>query len=171
MLGSLSSFVREVVRGRDPWAVEEHSALEEHDNVDVVRRMMAAANDGDVVCMMGFYAADFRCEENGRSRGASGPQADIAASRELLRAFPDREITVEQVIARDDCVVARWTMTGSHEGEWEGIAATGRKVVVTGCSVYRLRAGKLLRAWHYQDNLSLLEQLDSSMDNEVIEAS
>lgn len=170
MLGSLTSFMRDIVRGPDPWALEPKTALEEHNNVDVVRRMLAAANEGDVVRMMSFYRTDFRCEENGQRRPASGAQADIAPSREFLWAFPDRELTVEQVIARDDHVVVRWTITGTHEREWEGIAASGAEVVVAGCSIYRLRAGKLERAWHYQDNLSLLEQLDRRGD-EATEAS
>ena len=59
---------------------------------------------------------------------ASGAQALKEVWAILLRAFPDLHVTVEDVIASGDKIVARDTVTGTHRGEYMGFAATGKSV-------------------------------------------
>ena len=52
-----------------------------------------------------------------------------------ITAFPDAHFTVEDEIAEGERVVIRWTVTGTHKGELQGIAPTGKHVTVTGMAL------------------------------------
>jgi steroid delta-isomerase-like uncharacterized protein len=74
-------------------------------------------------------------------------------------AFPDWVETVEDVIAEGDKVVIRVTGRGSHEGEFQGIPATGRQVTATGVGIGRIQDGRIVEAWAAYDALGLMQQL------------
>ena len=66
---------------------------------------------------------------------------------------------VEDLIAEDDKVVARWTARCTHQGEFMGVAPTGRQVTMGGTSIYRFADGKLAEEWKHWDALGLFQQL------------
>jgi steroid delta-isomerase-like uncharacterized protein len=74
-------------------------------------------------------------------------------------AFPDVEVTLEDVIAEDDKVVVRWTLRGTHQRELLGIQPTGKRVAWTGITIYRLARGKVVEERGEEDALGLLRQL------------
>jgi steroid delta-isomerase-like uncharacterized protein len=77
----------------------------------------------------------------------------------FLAAFPDLHITVEDLIAEGDKVVARWTLHGTHEGASLGMPPTGKQVTMPGISVVRLEGGKSAEQWVIHDQLGMLQQL------------
>ena len=77
----------------------------------------------------------------------------------LLTAFPDLTVQVEQTIAEGDLVASRWTATATHQGEWVGIAPTGKSVTYTGINVFRFACGQIAESWGEADHLGLLRQL------------
>jgi steroid delta-isomerase-like uncharacterized protein len=101
-------------------------------------------------------AADMVEHTPGLSAGAAGAQRDFEA---FLSAFPDMQITIGDVIAEGDTVAARYVWTGTHRGGFNGIAATGRQVQVSGLDFWRLRDGQCVEHWNQEDNLGLLQQL------------
>jgi steroid delta-isomerase-like uncharacterized protein len=88
--------------------------------------------------------------------GASGIKASAAAYRQ---AFPDLEISIAEQIGEDDRVVTRWEASGTHEGDFFGVASTGKQVTVTGITVDRYADGLLIENWTNWDTLGLLMQL------------
>jgi steroid delta-isomerase-like uncharacterized protein len=74
-------------------------------------------------------------------------------------AFPDGYTTIEDVVAEEDRVVARTTFTGTHQGEMQGIPATGKKVFMSGITIFRLDNGKITEGWLVNDSLGLMQQL------------
>ena len=56
-------------------------------------------------------------------------------------------------------MVARWTATMTHQGEFLGFAPTGKKVTVTGTSTQRISNGKIVEGWDNWDQLGLLVQI------------
>jgi steroid delta-isomerase-like uncharacterized protein len=74
-------------------------------------------------------------------------------------AFPDIHDTVEELVAEGDKVVARWTSRGSHQGEFMGVAPTGRHVTFTGMRLFRIAENKIAESWVNIDERGLLEQL------------
>lgn len=61
------------------------------------------------------------------------------AIRELRSGFPDFTVSVDDVVAQGDRVAYRWTMTGTHQNEYEGLAATGKTLTATGMTFLRLQ--------------------------------
>jgi steroid delta-isomerase-like uncharacterized protein len=74
-------------------------------------------------------------------------------------AFPDLQFSIDDLIASSDKVVVRWTLRGTHEGEFQGHPATGRKIAITGTSTFRLEAGKIRQIWVNMDRLGMMGQL------------
>ncbi len=77
----------------------------------------------------------------------------------FLAAFPDFAITVDLMVGEGDLIVSSWTATGTQEGEWMGIPATGTKVEYTGVNFFRIACGQIIESWGEADHLSLLRQL------------
>ena len=66
---------------------------------------------------------------------------------------------IDQIIEQGDKVVARWTATMTHKGEFLGFAPTGKKVTITGTSTQRISDGKIVEGWDNWDQLGLLVQI------------
>jgi steroid delta-isomerase-like uncharacterized protein len=77
----------------------------------------------------------------------------------FLSAFPDLHLTVEDLIAEGDKVVARWTLRGTHQGASLGMPPTGKQFTMPGISVVRLDGGKSAEQWVVHDQLGMLQQL------------
>ena len=72
--------------------------------------------------------------------------------------FPDYLLTVDDEVAEGDKVVFRWTLRGTHEGEYLGVPATGKKIEQIGAAIYRMANARIVELWFYPDNLGLLQQ-------------
>jgi steroid delta-isomerase-like uncharacterized protein len=78
----------------------------------------------------------------------------------MFRAgFPDWVETVEDVIAEDDRVVIRVVGQGTHEGDFQGIPPTGRRITATGVGIGRIANGRIAETWAEYDALGLMRQL------------
>jgi predicted ester cyclase len=77
----------------------------------------------------------------------------------LLRVLPDARLTVEDWWAEGNQVVWRWSIEGTHGGEYSGIAPTGRRVRLTGLSVARIKLGLIAEFWDLADEDAFVEQL------------
>jgi len=77
----------------------------------------------------------------------------------IRNAFPDIHIALDDALAEEDKVVARFTISGTHKGEFNGIPATGKQAVFSGITIYRLAGGKIAEFWTEVDNLGMMQQL------------
>src|ERR671910_3595376 len=71
---------------------------------------------------------------------------------EARAGFPDLSITIEDVMAEGDRVAARVTMRGTHRGEYQGIAPTGKRVEVSAMDMFRIANGKIVEHWAHADD-------------------
>ncbi len=77
----------------------------------------------------------------------------------LRHRFPDFHLTVEDQVAEGSKVVTRVTFSGTHRGEFMGIAPSGRVVEYTGIAIDSIANGKVVRGWHQSDEFGMLSQL------------
>jgi steroid delta-isomerase-like uncharacterized protein len=99
--------------------------------------------------------------------GHGQAQHDTVIGREQFRifaqgfrtAFPDLKVTIDHIVEQGDKVVARWTATMTHKGDFLGFAPTGKKVTITGTSTQRISGGKIVEGWDNWDQLGLLVQI------------
>jgi predicted ester cyclase len=71
---------------------------------------------------------------------------------EARAGFPDLSITVEDVMAEGDLVAARVVMRGTHQGEFQGLAPTGKRVEVKAIDMFRISNGKIVEHWGHADD-------------------
>jgi steroid delta-isomerase-like uncharacterized protein len=71
---------------------------------------------------------------------------------EAREAFPDMQVTVEDLIAEGERVAARVTMRGTYRGEFQGITPTGKRVEVSAIDVFRIANSKIVEHWGHSDD-------------------
>jgi predicted ester cyclase len=137
------------------------SAIQEA-NKATFRRLLNTANSGDVEIIT--TTIDDLLEPDAVFHAALPPGVTAAQAMKqiwtvLLRAFPDLQVTVEDVLAVDDKIVARNTVTGTHQGEYLGLAPTGRTVTYAEIFIARFEAGRVAEIWGVVDGLAQRRQL------------
>ncbi|WP_410601251.1 ester cyclase [Amycolatopsis sp. lyj-90] len=89
----------------------------------------------------------------------TGAQALKQVWAVLLRAFPDLRVTLEDVLEDGDKLVCRNTVTGTHQGEYRGLPATGKTVSYNEIFIFRFAGGRIAEIWGVVDVLTQLRQL------------
>ncbi|MFQ5795562.1 MAG: ester cyclase [Candidatus Bipolaricaulia bacterium] len=92
----------------------------------------------------------------GQAPGLEGVKQIFA---QILVSFPDLHFTIEDMIAEGDKVTTRLTLSGTHQGEFQGIPATGKQVAMTGIDIIRIEGGKAVERWGEFDFLGMMQQL------------
>ncbi len=92
----------------------------------------------------------------GTPTGMTGAKAMLSM---IHGAFPDLKATIEDAIAEGDKVVVRKSWTGTHEGEFMGVAPTGKRVSFEGIVIWRIAAGQLVERWASIDRFAIMQQL------------
>jgi len=127
------------------------------DNQRVVRRYYDAYNLKDEKIFDEVISNDYiDYGHQPPGRGLSGAMDDY---REFTGGFKDARFNIDDLVVAGDRVVARWTCTGTHTGDFIGIPATGKKMSVLGISMYRLRDGKIVETRNSADVFGMLVQL------------
>jgi steroid delta-isomerase-like uncharacterized protein len=88
-----------------------------------------------------------------------GPEAYKRNVQAFLAGFPDLRWTIEDTIAEKDKVVACWTISGTHKGDYMGIPATNKKVSVEGITIHNVAGGKIMDSYSNWDVLGMTQQL------------
>lgn len=98
-----------------------------------------------------------------RTHMPGAPELDRDGHRGMVEqfaaAFPDWQERVEDIIADGDRVVGRMTAWGTHEGEFQGIAPTGKTVTITGIGIMRIEDGQIAESWWEFDAIGLMTQV------------
>jgi predicted ester cyclase len=77
----------------------------------------------------------------------------------MFAAFPDTNMTIDDTVAEGDRVVSRFTVRGTHRGEFEGIAPTGKQVTLSGIVLSRIEGGRVVEDWEELNMLGLMQQI------------
>jgi predicted ester cyclase len=73
--------------------------------------------------------------------------------------LPDMNVSTDLQVAAADKVASRWTLRGTHSGRLFGIAATGRRVALSGITISRVASNQIQEEWMLWDQLSLVQQV------------
>lgn len=113
-------------------------------------------NQGNLQLVDELIVPDFIQHAAGVPQGRQGVKQFFAM---IHAAFPDIHNTIEDMLAEDDKVMWRSTITGTHQGPFRGIPPTGRSIRMTAMNILRVQDGKFVENWGEQDNLGLMQQL------------
>ena len=87
----------------------------------------------------------------------------------FFKAFPNFHETIEDIIAEGDKVWVLLTYTGTHTGEWLGLAPTGKKITSKAVDIYRIVNGKIVECSRVEDLIFLKELIEAGKIKPVID--
>ena len=126
------------------------------DNKALMHRFWAEVNKGNLAIW------DEVCTHDYIYHGTTGDKTREESKKHaagLLTAFPDLNVTVDDMIAEGDYLAVRYTIRGTHKGDYAGITPTGKRITLSGIELDRLTGGKFVETWGISDTLGLMQQL------------
>lgn len=129
-------------------------------NKAIVRRLIEEAwNTGNLAVVDELVAPGYTGHDSSYPELIRGPEGFKEWIITARTAFPDFEITVDDLFAEGDRVVGRITMRGTNRGELIGLPPTGKPVAFSGTFIRRFAGGQLVEGWDSGDALSMMQQL------------
>ncbi len=132
-------------------------------NTEILRREKEEAwNKGNLDVIDELVADDYVMHDPSQPteiRGREGLKQYISAFR---TAFPDMNMTVDDVVAEKNKVSRRMTLNGTHDGPLAGIPATGKRVSTGGIAIDRLENGKIVETFVNYDLMGLMRQIGAA---------
>jgi steroid delta-isomerase-like uncharacterized protein len=130
-----------------------------HANALIVRESIEALNAGDTARLVAVVAPDIVIHYAEIPEPLRGRETWQQGFELMKRAFPDLRVHVDDVVAADDKVALRLTLSGTHEGEFQGMPASGRTVSYISHEFYRVADSLIAEEWICSDTASLFRQL------------
>jgi predicted ester cyclase len=131
-------------------------ATTEEQNAAIARRWLEDVVNAHDLSVLDEILAPGAALDSATFAENPGPKKVLGA---LFAGFPDVHQTIEAVITQDDLVVIRYRSTGTHDGEFQGYAPTGKSVSWTGTNIYRIECGRIADVWSEVDALGRIEQI------------
>ncbi len=126
-------------------------------NREILERAIAAWNRGDLAQYLRLYSDDVVIH------GYAGLQPGLDNVRRFYQAwweaFPGSQLVLEDAVAAGDTVACRARLTGTHDGPFQGIPASGRPIAVSAFTFLRFKDGRCVERWSMIDSLALLTQI------------
>ncbi len=116
-------------------------------------------NKGNLSALDDLVAPDYVNYAAGQPMGREAFQSDMV--RSMRAAFPDWQITIDDMVAEGDKVMVRSTLRGTHQGEFQGVPPTGKPVAMSIMTLYRLANGKIVEDRPLFDMLALMQQISA----------
>jgi steroid delta-isomerase-like uncharacterized protein len=133
--------------------------MSEH-NKAIVRRLFTELwNNGNLLVADELFAPNYAHYDPSTPDFGRGPDSEKKRAALYRTAFPDLHLTIEDVIAEGETVMTRWSCRGTHKGDLNGIAPTGKHITITGLTVSRVSNGKIVEGHVNWDALGLMQQL------------
>jgi predicted ester cyclase len=111
-------------------------------------------NEHDVDRMASFYEPTMRVNDIPMDRAAVAAQFPP-----LFSAFPDWHWEIRNLVVDDDYIAGHFAVTGTHQGVFQGIEATHRRVNISEFTFYRVKNGKFAEVWDLADMDAVMRQI------------
>jgi steroid delta-isomerase-like uncharacterized protein len=132
--------------------------MSKQDNIAATQRLGEAVNSGNLSALHEVFAPIVVDRDPAPDQGP-GPEGFIGFFTAFRAAFPDLNIAVEQLVADDENVAIAYTVTGTHQGDFLGVPATGRQIKARGLQIARFQNGQIVERWGSSDQLGILQQI------------
>ena len=129
----------------------------EQQKMIIQRWVEEAWNNGNLAIADEVYSTDYLLHDP--ASPIHGPEALKQFVATFRTAYPDIHTTIEDMIAEGNKVVWRYTVRGTHKGEFMGIAPTGKSITLTGILISRFVGDKVVEDWNNYDALGMMQQL------------
>lgn len=127
-------------------------------NIAAQKKFGEAVNTGNYE-LFNELVAENNIDHDPAPNQAQGPEGYAAFFSMMRSAFPDMKLAVEQLSADENTVSFAYRVTGTHDGEFMGIAPTGKSINIRGMQISKFKDGKMVERWGSSDELGLLKQI------------
>lgn len=128
-------------------------------NKAAIRRLYDETNAGNLDFMDEILAPDFTSYGGAGFQDLHGPGEFKELTRTFLKSLPDLWFQIDELIGEGDDILVSGTLSGTHKGEWYGIAPSGKKITWTGCAIFRFRGDQIIARWQEFDALAIMAQM------------
>ncbi len=129
-------------------------------NKTIVRRLIEEVwNKGNLSLVDELFTPNYEHHDASSPDFGRGPESEKKRATLYRTAFPDLRVTIEDIIAEGETVMARWSCRGTHKGDLSGIAPTGKQFTISGVSIARFSGSKMAEGYVNWDALGLMQQL------------
>jgi steroid delta-isomerase-like uncharacterized protein len=128
-------------------------------NAALVLESIEALNAGDTERLLAVVAPEIVIHYAEMPEPLHGRETWQQGFELMRHAFPDLEAHVDELVAAEDKVAIRVSFRGTHQGEFQGIPATGRTIHYVSHEFYRVEDGLFAEEWICSDMASLFRQL------------
>ena len=129
--------------------------------INATKRFGDIVNSGELDAFPEVVAPG--CVDNDPAPGqAAGPEGFKAFFTQMRTAFPDMKVEPQTMVSEGDQVAFAYTLTGTHGGDFLGVAATGKKIKSRGLQIGRFEDGKMVERWGSSDELGILKQIGAA---------
>jgi len=129
-------------------------------NKNVIRRLFDEVwNKGHQPVADELFAQNYSHHDSSTPDLGRGPESEKKRVALYRNAFPDIRLTIEDIISEGETVTARWSCHGTHKGDLNGIAPTGKQFTISGISIARFANGKMTEGWVNWDAVGMMQQL------------
>jgi steroid delta-isomerase-like uncharacterized protein len=129
------------------------------DNVALLRQALGTFQAHDLDAAVELLTDDFVANLPGVPQPLHGREIWRMGAQSMLDGFPDLGIDIEDIFGAGDRVAVRLRFHGTHDGPFQGIQPTHRKVTFTSVEIYRFAGGKVAEEWVSPDLLGLMQQI------------
>jgi steroid delta-isomerase-like uncharacterized protein len=116
-------------------------------------------NDGNLDLVDELYAPDFVWHVVDIGEDVVGTAAFKEMVTSFRTAFPDIQVTFDEVLVAGDKTVLRWTMTGTNTGPLQDLPPSGQPVQLHGVAISHAVEGKTAEVWQHYNQLSMFQQM------------
>ena len=131
----------------------------EEQNKAIANREWEAWSKGDFEAFKEVVAPEYVWYMPSSSTKPLSKEETIEFGKMMHNGFPDVTFSIEEMFAVGDRVISRYIMRGTHQGEIQGIPATGNKIEISGIMINRIENGKVVEDREDADMLGLMQQL------------
>jgi len=131
----------------------------EHQNAALVRRVFDELNQHNAAVYQDLFAPEYGWHFPAGNSNALTRDQEAEFVKLLWNGFPDTHWDIDELIASGEQVVVRFTFKGTHNGEYQGLAPTGRSVAASGIWMARISNGQVVAVREEADVLGWMQQL------------
>ena len=132
--------------------------MSKEENLAGLGKFAEAVNSGNFDLFQEVVAPD--CQDHDPAPDQEpGPEGYRRFFSGLREGFPDMHVTPEIMVADEESLAFAYTLTGTHTGQWMGIAPTGSRIRIRGMQISKFRNGKMVERWGSSDQLGMLQQM------------
>ena len=140
-------------------AIDPPGSSSQTENKEIARTYaQEVISEGNLDLIDELFAEDYVEYNSALPEPIHGPEGVKEYVTTLRSAVPDIDCAIQDLIAEGDMVVRRDRATGTHEGGFMGVEATG-EAVVEGHHIHRIEDGQFVESWAQNDVMGLLMQL------------